>query len=129
MFLFHFSSDFSSVSQKKAKQDILRSSLESRLEEASGCKLLDLYSAFYELNDVQTVSCKVKEIVLRDSPLNADGAHALSSLMASCENLNHVDLKGCQINDELLRVMAENMKDHKVHVSFCDLFSRSLHHL
>ena len=116
-------SDFSSVSRKKVKQEILRNSLESQLEEASGYKLLDLYAAFYELNDVKTFSIKVKQIELRCSPLGADGAHALSSLMTSCGNLDHVDLNGCQINNELWRIMAENMKDHKVHVSFCDLFS------
>ena len=74
-------------------------------------------------------SCPVCQKNWKSSPLSADGAHVLSSLMASCGNLDHVDLDGNEINDELLKIMAENMKDHKVHVSFCDLFSCSLHHL
>ena len=103
---------YSLVTDKDKKEKVLKDALRRRDWKDGPA----YYAALYESNDGHLIG-ELSEIIIRSTPLTANSARVISSLMSRTEGLKYFGSNACGMSDELMRIMADNMKGCNVQVS------------
>ncbi|XP_077970473.1 protein NLRC5-like [Styela clava] len=102
---------------KKAKEEILRRSLNEQLKETNdSTALMELFGALYESNDAELIRSHVHDIDFEEATINPSGMLAISSVMRRSGNLNLLRFFECNLTTELFDIMMSNLKDSHLKV-------------
>nr|XP_039253618.1 uncharacterized protein LOC120330765 [Styela clava] len=105
------------VKDKKAKEEILRGSLNEQLKETNdSTALMELFGALYESNDDKLIRSHVRDIDFKEATINPSGMLAISSVMRRSGNLNLLRFSECNLTTELFDIMMSNLKDSQLKV-------------
>ncbi|XP_077970676.1 NACHT, LRR and PYD domains-containing protein 4C-like [Styela clava] len=105
------------IKDKKAKEEILRGSLNEQLKETNdSTALMELFGALYESNDDELIRSHVRDIDFKEATINPSGMLAISSVMRRSGNLNLLRFSECNLTTELFDIMMSNLKDSQLKV-------------
>ncbi|XP_077970701.1 NACHT, LRR and PYD domains-containing protein 4C-like [Styela clava] len=113
------------IKDKKAKEEILRRSMNEQLKETNdSTALMELFGALYESNDAELIRSHVHNIDFKEATINPSGMLAISSVMRRSGNLNFLRFSECELTTELFDIMMSNLKDFPLKVKKFVLYNR-----
>ncbi|XP_077970669.1 uncharacterized protein LOC120328799 isoform X2 [Styela clava] len=105
------------IKDKKAKEEILRRSMNEQLKEANdSTALMELFGALYESNDAELIRSHVHDIDFKEATINPSGMLAISSVMRRSGNLNLLRFSYCNLTTEIFDIMMSNLKNSQLKV-------------
>ncbi|XP_077970675.1 NACHT, LRR and PYD domains-containing protein 4A-like [Styela clava] len=112
-----WSSQMLQIKDKKAKEEILRRSMNEQMKETNdSTALMELFGALYESNDDELIRSHVHDIDFEEATINPSGMLAISSVMRRSGNLNLLRFFECNLTTELFDIMMSNLKDSQLKV-------------
>nr|XP_039250070.1 uncharacterized protein LOC120327777 [Styela clava] len=105
------------IKDKKAKEEILRHSMNEQLKETNdSTALMELFGALYESNDAELIRSHVHDIDFKEATINPSGMLAISSVMRRSGNLNLLRFSYCNLTTEIFDIMMSNLKNSQLKV-------------